>query len=966
VSDEDGATVSEVAREEKEFFGTAEYERLRAEEKNEEFEYGVHKARIEDELRRAEDSQATSRVDTGQLPSDLGEMRAYSDLTGVTGVTGVSRYRSDDSSELSPPPSTTNYGGSEISFPSQTPRERVQSPLPSTNYEGSLMGLPLSALNAITDDPFSTPRASAGIIARRYIQSEENASQYAEKEGGMEETRKVYTPIPRKFEASDSSDNEDDMMTEVEWRDESPYMTPMKKGKKRNKGKGVKRPETPDQPIPNMPQTPSRRRVEADWAKPAETLTNENGPVNLEAFVGEYLRNTNGLRDFMATSQLHDERYDEWCLKQAEFMAARQNHTDAAVGSTRKIAQSIFDEVESEREYARERAEKLDERLSKIEKKLTKIALVNMAKTIENALSGCMEKMIDQLTDRVVKRFEDAAEEDRQRGEIRRGKQVEATPEDRQDMSDVEFEPGATFSAEENEKVALVLEQMEVEDQELEASKHAPIIPPGGKKQEFPRFTPSGQVTIAKRPVVPAVPEQNKKKEVKKPEVKEIPKGPKAGVKKPDVKKPIQQQPAKKPEEKKKETWAQRVGVPPPPKKQPEQRQQQQQQSGQQQKKKGDGFVEVKRNQKKEEMKPVPPGQNSMEKRRVTFKRDNGLPLSQKKDLDISSEVNRALFEAKVPHFIRIQGVTKNTRGCLSTITTPAATAEMLIRYREIVIKAARKVDVGIVDIETNELWERVKMHGVNFDRYLGKKTGGGLEKLRQELQAENEGVVLPLAINWIGGPKDVPKKKAEGKKASSVVFAVKGSKMAEKVLKGGLRAAGMKYDVEKFVNAGPDSFCGVCSRWGHVDAKCGSLKMAACMLCAGRHLTRDHKCNVVGCKVNAGQNCAHNVDKCVNCKGNHIAKANCCVKKQDAIKVAREERRTWKEREGERRNITTDQQKKPDQTEDGGPSTADAEKKAQNDEQIEKEPEVQVVATQETEGESSNAGTQETPMKSW
>jgi len=876
----------------------------------------------------------------------------------------VHTISSDDGSSLSPPP-TTSYGGSEISFPSQTPRERVQSPLPSTNYEGSLKGLPLSALGQFTEeDPFSTPRASTGIIARRYIQSEENATEDAEKEGGMEETRKVYTPIPRKFEASDSSDNEDDAMTEVEWRDESPYMTPTKKGKKRNKGKGVRRPVTPERPIPNMPQTPSRRKLEADWAKPADLLTNENEPVNLEAFIGEYLRNTNGLRDFMATAQLHDERYDEWCLKQAEFMAARQNHTDAGVNSNRKTSEKILVEVELSREYEEKRAEKLDQRLEKIERKVAKLAPVNMAKTIENAMSACMDKLVDQLTDRVVKRFEDAAEESRKKDEIRRGKQVEATPEE-EEMSDIEFEPGATFSVEENEKVERAIRaEMEVDEQELEASKHAPVIPPGEKRQEFPRFTPSGQVTIAKRPVVPAVPEQ-KKKEVKKPEVKETPKGPKAGEKKkPEVKKPQQQQPAKKPEERKKETWAQRAAAPPPSKKQPEQRQQQQQ-SGQQQKKKGDGFTEVKRQQKKEEMKPVPPGQNSMEKRRVTFKRDNGLPLSQKKDLDISSEVNRALFEAKVPHFVRIQGVIKNTRGCLSTITTPAATAEMLIRYREIVIKAARKVDAGIVDIETNELWERVKMHGVNFDRYLGKKTGGGLEKLRQELQAENEGVVLPLAINWIGGPKDVQKKKVEGKKASSVVFAVKGSKMAEKVLKGGLRAAGVKYDVEKFVNAGPDSFCGVCSRWGHVDVKCGSLKMPACMLCAGRHLTKDHKCNVVGCKANAGQNCAHNVDKCVNCKGNHIAKANCCVKKQEAIKVAREERRTWKEREGERRNITTDQQKKPDCTEDGGPSTAEAEKKAQSVEQIEKEPEVQVVATQ-TEGESSNAGTQETPMKSW
>jgi len=58
-------------------------------------------------------------------------------------------------------------------------------------------------------------------------------------------------------------------------------MTPMKKGKKRNKGKGVKRPATPEQPIPNMPQMPSMRRLEGDWAKPAELLANENETVNL-------------------------------------------------------------------------------------------------------------------------------------------------------------------------------------------------------------------------------------------------------------------------------------------------------------------------------------------------------------------------------------------------------------------------------------------------------------------------------------------------------------------------------------------------------------------------------------------------------------------------------------------------------------------------------------------------------------
>ena len=170
---------------------------------------------------------------------------------------------------------------------------------------------------------------------------------------------------------------------------------------------------------------------------------------------------------------------------------------------------------------------------------------------------------------------------------------------------------------------------------------------------------------------------------------------------------------------------------------------------------------------------------------------------------------------------------------------------------------------------------------------------------------------------------------------------------MAETVFKGGLRAAGVKYDVEMFMTAGPDCFSGVCSSCGHVEAKCRAWKMPTCMLCVGQHLTKNHRCNVVGCKANAGQNCNHIVDKCVNCKGNQIAKANCCVKKQKAIKKAGEERRTWKEREEEHRNVTTDQPKALQQTQDGVPSTEEAGKKVPDDEQTPKKPEVQVVLTQ-------------------
>jgi len=43
-----------------------------------------------------------------------------------------------------------------------------------------------------------------------------------------------------------------------------------------------------------------------------------------------------------------------------------------------------------------------------------------------------------------------------------------------------------------------------------------------------------------------------------------------------------------------------------------------------------------------------------------------------------------------------------------------------------------------------------------------------------------------------------------------------------------------------------------------------------------------------------------------------------------------------------------------------------EAENKAQDNEQKEKEREVQVILTQEMEGESSNAGIPETPMMQW
>jgi len=57
-------------------------------------------------------------------------------------------------------------------------------------------------------------------------------------------------------------------------------------------------------------------------------------------------------------------------------------------------------------------------------------------------------------------------------------------------------------------------------------------------------------------------------------------------------------------------------------------------------------------------------------------------------------------------------------------------------------------------------------------------------------------------------------------------------------------------------------------------------------------------------------------MDNQIECKGDHIAKANCCVMRQKAIKKSRKEWWTWKEREGEHQNIVTEEQQIMDEIE--------------------------------------------------
>jgi len=203
---------------------------------------------------------------------------------------------------------------------------------------------------------------------------------------------------------------------------------------------------------------------------------------------------------------------------------------------------------------------------------------------------------------------------------------------------------------------------------------------------------------------------------------------------------------------------------------------------------------------------------------------------------------------------------------------------------------AARTVGKGVVDVEENESWERLKIHTVPLVRYIGKGTEG-LQNMREEFKAENEGIVIPTHVRWLMNPRTIRDRRQNGEiAASSAVFIVKGSRVAQSLVKKGFKAAGVWYRVETYTNDGPDSTCELCRGWGHIENKCGSEPK--CGYCSGHHRTSDHKCNVVGCTAKHVSLCGHTLEKCTNCKGNHIAFSSRCVNKTEATEVARQSRK--------------------------------------------------------------------------
>ena len=261
------------------------------------------------------------------------------------------------------------------------------------------------------------------------------------------------------------------------------------------------------------------------------------------------------------------------------------------------------------------------------------------------------------------------------------------------------------------------------------------------------------------------------------------------------------------------------------------------------------------------------------EKRRVIFRRE--LLSPQKSEADLMLALNESLQKAGVPAYTRFSKVGYSQSGAISALLTEKSNAEELISsHSNILIRAAKSVDEGVVGVEALERWQRLKVHGMSLARYLGE---GKMEVLCREIESST-GIQLKTLPRWLINETRLEERLESGNgRGSAIVITVGNGVEASKLCSKGLRFGGALKVVEKYWEAGPGSVCMSCAGVGHDRmGECGD-RAIQCVICAGAHKVENHKCGVTGCTTKVGKICTHVTPKCANCGGNHQATAFRC-----------------------------------------------------------------------------------------
>lgn len=102
-------------------------------------------------------------------------------------------------------------------------------------------------------------------------------------------------------------------------------------------------------------------------------------------------------------------------------------------------------------------------------------------------------------------------------------------------------------------------------------------------------------------------------------------------------------------------------------------------------------------------------------------------------EVDLMLVLNEVLQKAGERVDTRFSRVRYTLSGAVSALLTEKANARLIPRLSNALIRAAKTVDTAIVGVKILEHWQRLKVHGMLLDRYLGEVR---MELLKQEIES--------------------------------------------------------------------------------------------------------------------------------------------------------------------------------------------------------------------------------------
>ena len=119
----------------------------------------------------------------------------------------------------------------------------------------------------------------------------------------------------------------------------------------------------------------------------------------------------------------------------------------------------------------------------------------------------------------------------------------------------------------------------------------------------------------------------------------------------------------------------------------------------------------------------------------------------QMSEADIMLALNEALQKAGERLDTQFSRVRYALSGAISALFAEKGNAGLLIpRLLNLLIRAAKTVDPTVVEVEVLEHWQRLKVHGMSLERYLG---AGKMELLKREVESSTE-IELKVHPRWL------------------------------------------------------------------------------------------------------------------------------------------------------------------------------------------------------------------------